>query len=308
MAVFFDITDLPADFGNAETASITVRTRGVDIGATPLKLFAQLFQSDETTTLSDEVEVAQSGLSENGYVDLVSGASEEQINTPDHADFAFAGDFDARFLVALDDWTPAVRNVIAAQFEPTGDQRGWGLVVLTTGQLQFLFSPDGANLEFVSNGSALSGVVNGEAKWLRVTYTSATGAVEFFTSDDGSSWTSVGSNTVSSGGVFDSNDHVVLSEDGSSDGIDGKFLAAEFRDGIDGTIIADPDFRTADQTSDGGLTFVDSSGKTWTLENGAEWIAPTDAWVNTQTAFTGLNTTADKSVWDNARIRFRWGT
>lgn len=58
-SVFFDITDLPADFGNAETATITVRTRGVDIGATPLKLFAQLFQSDETTTLSDEVEVAE---------------------------------------------------------------------------------------------------------------------------------------------------------------------------------------------------------------------------------------------------------
>lgn len=57
-SVFFDVTDLPADFGNAETAEIVVRTRGVDIGATPLKLFAQLFQSDETTALSNEVEVA----------------------------------------------------------------------------------------------------------------------------------------------------------------------------------------------------------------------------------------------------------
>lgn len=54
-SVFFDVTDLPADFGNAETAEIVVRTRGVDIGATPLKLYAQLFQSDETTALSDEV-------------------------------------------------------------------------------------------------------------------------------------------------------------------------------------------------------------------------------------------------------------
>lgn len=58
-SVFFDITDLPSDFGNAETAGIVVRTRGVDIGATPLKLFAQLYESDEVTTLSDEVEVAE---------------------------------------------------------------------------------------------------------------------------------------------------------------------------------------------------------------------------------------------------------
>lgn len=55
----FDITDLPADFGNAESAEIVVRTRGVGIGATPLKLYAQLFQSDESTALSDEVEVAE---------------------------------------------------------------------------------------------------------------------------------------------------------------------------------------------------------------------------------------------------------
>jgi hypothetical protein len=54
-SVFFGLTDLPADFGNAETAEIVVRTRGVDIGATPIKLYAQLFQSDETTPLSDEV-------------------------------------------------------------------------------------------------------------------------------------------------------------------------------------------------------------------------------------------------------------
>lgn len=58
VSAFFDVTDLPADFGNAEAVEIVVRTRGVDIGATPLKLYAQLFQSDESTSLSDEVEVA----------------------------------------------------------------------------------------------------------------------------------------------------------------------------------------------------------------------------------------------------------
>lgn len=63
--VFFDLTDLPGDFGNAETAEIVVRTRGVDIGATPLKLFAQIFRSDETTPLSDEVEVASHASSDS---------------------------------------------------------------------------------------------------------------------------------------------------------------------------------------------------------------------------------------------------
>ncbi len=53
--VFFDITDVPADFGNAEAATITVRAQGKDVSST-IKLYAQVFQSDESTPLSDEVE------------------------------------------------------------------------------------------------------------------------------------------------------------------------------------------------------------------------------------------------------------
>ena len=53
-SAFFDLTDLPADFGTALAASIEVRTQGVGI-TTPINLYAQLFQSDETTALSDEI-------------------------------------------------------------------------------------------------------------------------------------------------------------------------------------------------------------------------------------------------------------
>ena len=52
--VFFDLTNVPADFGTALSADIEVRTQGVDI-ADPIYLYAQIFQSDETTPLTEEI-------------------------------------------------------------------------------------------------------------------------------------------------------------------------------------------------------------------------------------------------------------
>ena len=49
------LTDLPANFGNAETAEITVRYAGVNFINDSVSLYAQLFEGDETTTLSNEV-------------------------------------------------------------------------------------------------------------------------------------------------------------------------------------------------------------------------------------------------------------
>ena len=54
-SVFFDLTDLPGDFTAAESATILIRYRGQEWGAGSLSLRAQLFRSNETTTMSDEV-------------------------------------------------------------------------------------------------------------------------------------------------------------------------------------------------------------------------------------------------------------
>ena len=55
---FSELTDLPADFGNADTATITVRYSGANfVGADSVSLFAQIFESDETTALSNEMSI-----------------------------------------------------------------------------------------------------------------------------------------------------------------------------------------------------------------------------------------------------------
>lgn len=56
---FYLLTDMPGDFAEASSATITVRYRGQEFGGfDPVTLYARLYQSDETTALSDEVEVA----------------------------------------------------------------------------------------------------------------------------------------------------------------------------------------------------------------------------------------------------------
>ncbi len=51
------LTDMPGAFDTAVSATIIVRWRGVSFSAGSLTLHAQIFRSDESTALSDEVSV-----------------------------------------------------------------------------------------------------------------------------------------------------------------------------------------------------------------------------------------------------------
>jgi hypothetical protein len=56
---FYLLTDMPSDFDEAQSATITVRYRGQAYnGKGTVTLYARLYQSDESTALSDEVQVA----------------------------------------------------------------------------------------------------------------------------------------------------------------------------------------------------------------------------------------------------------
>lgn len=57
-SVFFDLTNTPSDFLLAKTANLNVRFRGQNWSGGSLTFFAELFQSDESSSLSDEVTVA----------------------------------------------------------------------------------------------------------------------------------------------------------------------------------------------------------------------------------------------------------
>lgn len=51
------LTDMPAEFDTADSASIVIRYRGQNFSTESLTLYVRLYQSDESTVLSDEVAV-----------------------------------------------------------------------------------------------------------------------------------------------------------------------------------------------------------------------------------------------------------
>lgn len=54
---FIALSNLPSTFGTAQVARVQARYRGQQFGSGTVTLYAQLFQSDETTSMSDEVQV-----------------------------------------------------------------------------------------------------------------------------------------------------------------------------------------------------------------------------------------------------------
>lgn len=55
---FIALTNLPSAFGNADVARVQARYRGAQFGSGTVTLYVQLFQSDESTSLSNEVAVS----------------------------------------------------------------------------------------------------------------------------------------------------------------------------------------------------------------------------------------------------------
>ncbi len=79
VTAFFDVTDVPADFGTADTATIIVRTRGQNWGGGTRVLLTQIFQSNESTTMSDEVTVAT--VTANGSFDNTASLTITGLDT-----------------------------------------------------------------------------------------------------------------------------------------------------------------------------------------------------------------------------------
>lgn len=204
------------------------------------------------------------------FLDL-PGTSGNHASTLDAAGLEVAGDIDIRIDVAMDDWTPAAFATLAAKFLTTGNQRSWQLGVTTSGQVQLAVSPDGT----ATATSAITGLslANGERTVLRVTLDVDNGAAgrtaELFTGPTMSGpWTSINTDT-DAGTTSIFNGTAAITIGGHNNGTaalwGGQVYAMQVRDGIDGTLVANPIFSAA---YPGDTSLTDSEGNTWTWAAG----------------------------------------
>lgn len=183
----------------------------------------------------------------DAYIQL-PGSSGNTVTTPDAAGLDITGDIDIAAKIAPNDWTPAADSYIISKYTVTGNQRSYALILTTTGTLTLQWSNDGTAALSKASTANLSALANGATKWVRATMDVDDGAgnhlVNFYTSDDGSTWTQLGA-TVTTAGTTSIFASTAVLEIGSRNGGTGDFFAGKFfegwvKTGIAGTAVARP--------------------------------------------------------------------
>jgi hypothetical protein len=198
---------------------------------------------------------------------LLNGVSPGRARSGDVPAFGIVGDIDLRIEAALDDWTPAASSSLMSKSMTAGNQISWRFTVLTSGMLRLAWSANGSTV-LSADSTVAPTVANGAALWVRATLDVDNGAagrtIIFYTSPDGVTWTQLGATVTQAGvtSIFDGTAAINIGsrDSGTLDRMAGKVYYAEIRSGINGTIIANPDF-TAEPV--GTTIFADSLGNVW---------------------------------------------
>jgi len=230
------------------------------------------------------------------FLDL-PGAGNAFASTPDAAALDITGDIDVRVDAQLANWLDAPDGLHTTELIgklTLAPDKSWFLGVRDN-LLYFEWSADGTTV--LSASSTVRPVIPPDGRLaIRVTLDVDNGAagrtITFYTSRTGTAgpWTQLGSAVVQAGVTSISNSTTAV-QIGSvpivMTAAAGRVHAAEIRNGIGGTVVANPDFTA--QTI-GASSFADSAGRTWTM-NGAAAIS------NRRTRFIG-EVSAWPSRWD----------
>lgn len=210
------------------------------------------------------------------------GVDGSYANTPDTAVLDIVGDFDVRVEVTPATWRPASFMALATKQQPTSGNTSWALHLLPTGALELSWSTDGTNganrVVRVSTAVVPSTTTRVAVRAVLDVNNGASGhTVTFYTAPDISGgWTQLGSAVTNAGvtSVFSGASSVAM---GAADNggptftnatrYSGWVHAFELRNGINGTVVANPSF--ADQDP-GTRTFTDPAGRVWYLQGGAD--------------------------------------
>jgi hypothetical protein len=204
----------------------------------------------------------------------LTGNSGSYLSTPDVAALDLTGDME----IAADITTTwgGVQQGIAGKWLFAGDQRSYLFAIETTGRLRFWHSPNGADdTTFISTVAVP--ITSGRLR-VRVTFDVDNGAggrtATFYTGPSMlGPWAQLGMPVTASGtaATFSGSAPVEIgSWNGGANGrLTGQVHAVQIRSSIGGTLVANPSMQG--QTPGAG-SFVDSTGKTWTVNGDAALI------------------------------------
>lgn len=197
-----------------------------------------------------------------------AGETTAGATAPDSAGVSVTGDLDVR--IDIDTlWRDHSEGLFGQYDQPT-NQRSWTLWVTNAGTLTLYWSTDGGNLFSATSTEAVA--AHGR-QVVRATLDVNNGAgghtARFYVGDSlNGPWTQLGAPVTAAGTTSIFNGAATLAIPDTLDASSPSAVyAAQVRNGIDGPIVASPDFTAQARAT---TSFVDAQGNTWTVTGTAE--------------------------------------
>lgn len=216
--------------------------------------------------------------------------------TPDSAPLSVTGDIDIRVYMTLSTWSPASEHqLVSKRNGPSFQGYQFRIIGGGSGGTPTIGWDDAGGSSHSATATAdLGDFADDSTHWVRVTLDVDNGAAgrdaNFYTSDDGVTWTQVGSTVTQAGttSIKNTADDVWV---GGFSNADSVLHNVEILNGIGGTLVGNPDFAAQ---AVGTTSFTDGHGNTWTLTGdaeiigppGAPWLGPDQVWTEYHRALT----------------------
>lgn len=203
----------------------------------------------------------------------LNGEAGNYASALDSAALSITGDIDVRWLASAV-WTGATVMTLGSKNNGAGNiswNANWA-----SNTLAVTFSSNGTAT--TGNTSASFSLADYELTWIRFTRVSATGAITYFKSSDGSTWTQVGTGATTAGAIYDGNAiQAIGALNGTSQFFTGNIHRAQIYNGIAGTLAFDANFATftklaasgTESSSNAATVTINTSGATGARISGA---------------------------------------
>jgi hypothetical protein len=204
------------------------------------------------------------------------GVAGSTASTSDHADLAPSGDLYVKARLSMDDWSPGgLGAIFVGQWPNVSGNNGWFFGASAAGNLVFSWTTAGTTT-ITRTSTAVTGFADGSTHWVDVLIDVNNGAaghdVRFRTSEDGRTWTQLGTTITTAGTTSIFNSTAVLAV-GDILPLAGQVYELDVRiGGMVGITAANPRF---DAEPPGTRSFTDAAGRVWTV-NGTAMVGYDD--------------------------------
>ena len=241
----------------------------------PAYTFIHRLWSDTTQSYSDYdydspgVKAIQYGLAGDGYADCGGG----RAIIADKESLRITGDLEIVSKIACIDYSYSSEQTIACKMGDSGNY-GWSLFIDIYGYPKLWWSSTGSN-QIIKPASVPLPTANGADVWIKATLDVDNGAdgntVRFYTSANGTNWTQLGTSIVTAGvtSVFASTADIHIGSRNSSQPLIGRIYRLFVKNGINGAVVASPDFGQAHPSI--VTTFSDLEGNAITKTGTISW-------------------------------------